>query len=421
MTTLSRRKLLEGSTLGLGLFLWPRPARASDELRIGVVGVGGRGNANLQAVASEHIAALCDVDARRLGEAGKRFPQAKRYADFRRMLDTERLDAVVVSTPDHTHAAVALAALEAGHHVYCEKPLAHTVGEVRRMRALAAEKGLVTQMGTQIHATDNYRRVVERVRAGQLGAVREVHVFCAKDWGADGRPQEEHEVPAALNYDLWLGPVAQTAFHNSFHPAGWRRYWPFGGGTLADMACHYVDLPFWALELDAPTNVRASGPQVDNFAAPRSLEVHYDFPARAERAALRLSWYDGGRRPEALARYGQDAWQNGVLFIGERGALLSDYSRHLLLPEERFAELAAPAASIAPSIGHHREWIEACKSGGETSCNFDYSGALSETVLLGALAYRAEREIDWDGQAGVARGVDLAHWIDPERREGWKL
>lgn len=427
--THDRRQFLRAGALGIGVLSAPAVhafgRSRSDALRLGVVGVGGRGAANLAGVAGEQVRALCDVDAGNLAAAHAKHGKASCYRDFRRMLETEQLDAVVVSTADHTHAQITASALEAGLDVYCEKPLTHTVAEVRRLRELAREHEAVTQMGTQIHAGANYRRVVERVRAGQLGAVREVHVFCGKNWGGKGRPATGQEVPASLDYDLWLGPCDEP-YSPSFHPAGWRRYWPFGGGTLGDMACHYADLAWWALDLGLPSGIEARGPEVDAFSAPAWVEVEYRFAERpGVHGPLTVTWSDGGKRPRALADHGLN-WSDGVLFVGEKASLISSYGNHEVLPSPgaepaSVEHIEAPPPSIPNSVGHYKEWLDACRTRGETTCSFDYSGRLTESVLLGVVAYRAGAALQYDGETGTARGADVSELLAPARREGWQL
>lgn len=426
---MNRRTFLRTSGLTAGgLLLSPRFARAhrspNDALDVGVIGVANRGAANLAGVAGENVVALCDVDAGYLAAAGERHPNAARFTDFRRMFDAVSLDAVVVSTPDHVHACATTWALEAGLPVYCEKPLTRTVGEARRVTERARELGVATQMGTQIHSGSNYRRVVELVRSGAIGAVREVHVFCGKTWGATDAPGGVHQAPSSLDWDTWLGPAPDYPYNPAYHPAGWRRYRPFGAGTIGDMACHYVDLPFWALELDDPTRVVSEGPEPHAFACPTWIVTRWSFPQRGERPPVELFWYDGGRRPAELAALGASGWGNGVLFLGERGGLLADYSRHVLLPEEEFADFEPPAPTIPESIGHHAEWIDACKTGSPTTCSFDYSGPLTETVLLGLAAHTLGRPIDWDASALRIRadGVASEHAeavVDAPWRDGW--
>jgi len=463
----SRRDLLRsgvaaGSALALGRAPSAQEHAHEEKLRLGIVGVANRGRANLDAVAGEEIVALCDVDARYLGDALKRFDGARGYADFRRMLEREELDAVVVSTPDHTHAPAASMALERGLHVYCEKPLTHSVAEARRLMLAARpdENGVQrvqTQMGIQIHATENYRRTVWMVQSGAIGPVREVYVWCGKGWWAPSLPEAPRDAapPEHLDWDLWTGPAKQLAYRDGLHPADWRRYWPFGGGTLADMACHYMDLPFWALGLRAPTDVEAEGPPPSPTGAPEWLHVRWSFPKRTMRPEHRTSsvevppvtlhWYDGGRRPPILDEHGID-WGSGVLFVGEQGMLLADYGRRVLLPAEDFTDYAEPdhrglvlTTEPGPLDGpypwrtipyepreHHAQWLDRCRPRGrsdEDGAPFRYAGALTETVLLGAVAYRAGAKLTWDAATLTATGADadrLAALIDPPAREGWR-
>ena len=371
----------------------------------------------------DHHHILCDVDDRSLKKAFARFPAANRYRDFRKLVDQKDVDAVVVSTPDHTHAVATVAALEAGKHAYCEKPLAHSVEEVRVMRESARKNRRVTQMGTQIHAGGNYRRVVELIQADAIGPVRECHVWCGKSWGGGDRPKERPPVPEYLAYDLWLGPAAYRPYHPVYLPGNWRRWWDFGGGTLADMGCHYMDLAFWALKLRYPTSVEARGPEVHPETAPLWLIVDWEFPEREKMPACKLSWYDGGKRPELFREEGKlPNWGNGVLFVGDKGMLIADYGRYKLLPEKDFSDFKPPAPFIPNSIGHHSEWISACKEEGSTTCNFDYSGALAETVLLGTAAYRAGKKLDWNGEAlEVTNAPEAMRFIRSKYREGWSL
>lgn len=426
----SRRGFLKVAGLaGAGTLFGPRlvfgrQESPNEKLDLGIVGVANRGSANLGGVGGENIVALCDIDANYLAAAGERYPKAKHYSDFRRMIESEKLDGVVVSTADHTHALATAAALRAGMHVYCEKPLTHSVHEARVVAELAKEHGRITQMGTQIHAGENYRRVVELIRTRAIGAVREVHVICGKSWGGTDEtwPRGEEVVPEHLRYDLWLGPRQGAPFHNAFLPGNWRRFWAFGGGTLGDMACHYMDLPFWALELRHPVHVRADGPPAHAHVAPTQMEAHWDFPARGDRPAVKMSWYDGGRRPAIFPELGLDGWNDGVLFVGDEGQLISNYGSHTLLPAEKFAEFTRPEPFLAPSIGHHAEWIAACKGKGETTCSFDYSGALTETVLLGAVAYRLGEGFDWNaGKLEAVGKPEVQRLIRHEYPAGWEL
>jgi predicted dehydrogenase len=398
----------------------------SDRLNLGIIGVAGRGAENLKGVVDQSIVVLCDVDAERKGvrEARKAYPRAKFYKDFRRVLDHKDVDAVVISTPDHMHAIPAVMAMRAGKHVYCEKPLAHSVQEIRVMMETAAKTGVVTQMGTQIHAQDNYRRVVELVQGGVIGEVRRVQVWCNK------RPDPRHlakapvAVPAGLDYDLWLGPAPQRPYDPAFVPYHWRWFWDFGGGILADMACHYMDLPHWALGLRTPVTVAASGDKKvspGDQPVPDLLQVDYHYPARGDQPAVHLTWYSGVPGPGLDTTKPFHGYGSGVLFEGSKGQLLADYTRHRLLPEDRFEGFTPPGPTIPASPGHHKEWIEACKGHGQTLCNFAYSGALAETVLLGNVAFRCGEKIKWDDRAGKADTPAAEPFLQREYRRGWKL
>lgn len=412
-----------GAALGLGL----RPARAlaspNERLDLGIIGVANRGGDNLAGVASENIVALCDVDKNYLAAAAQQFPRAALYTDWRHMLDEQRLDGVVISTPDHLHAIATSHALDRGLHVYCEKPLTHTVEEARVVAQLAKQKQRVTQMGTQIHAEANYRRVVELVRAQAIGPIREVHVWCGKTWSAAALPTSFAPAPDSLRWDLWLGPAQPIDYSPEFHPASWRRYWRFGGGTLADMACHHMDLSFWALELRHPTHVEAKGPAANAEAAPLALTVEYQFPARGAKPPVKLTWYDGGPRPqELLDELGFGAWGDGTLFVGEKGYLVADYSNHGLAPATDFEGFTPPPTTIPASLGHHREWIVACKTGAATTCDFGYSGALTEAVLLGSASHRAGVGFDWDGaELRAAGSADVERFLRKEYPAGFEL
>lgn len=402
----------------------------SEKLNLGIIGVGGRATGNLdeedKAVASENIVAICDVDVTRLGKVGERFPKAQRYADFRKLIERSDLDAVVITTPDHTHAAATLMALNSGKHVYCEKPLTHTVEEARRVAEAAARNKRITQMGTQIHAGNNYRRVVELIQGGAIGAVGEVHVWVGANWSANKSPTPVAEIPAHLDFDLWQGPNLPRPFAKEYHPEDWRRWWAFGNGTLGDMGCHYLDLPFWALKLRHPTTIRAQGPAVHPEGCPAGLTVDYAFPARGELPPVKLTWYDAGKRPPMAGEWGVPPTAgSGVVFVGERGKLFADYNQKKLLPAGDFADFKAPAKSISASIGHHREWLEAIRRDAgpdATTCHFDSAGALTEAVLLGTVAFRAGREIEWDAKAMKVTNVREANqFLRTEYRKGWDM
>jgi predicted dehydrogenase len=395
----------------------------NEKLNIGCVGTANRAAADVGGVQGENIIALVDVDKNYLGRALGKFPGARGYSDYREMIakEADKLDAVVVGTADHSHAPATIRALRAGLHAYCEKPLTHTVQEARIVAEEAKKQGVATQMGTQIHAGDNYRRVVEVIQSGAIGDVTEVHVWVGKAWGGGERPEGGQEPPATLDWDLWLGPAPERPFWPGiYHPGNWRRWWDFGTGTLGDMACHYMDLPFWALKLRHPTSCEAEGPPVHPETCPLGLIVRFEFPKRDGLAACKLTWYDGNMIPKQVA--GEKVPGNGVMFVGSEGMMYANYGSYRLFPTAKFAGYKPPAPSIPKSIGHHAEWIKACKDGSPTTCNFDYSGALTESVLLGNVAYRVGQKLDWDAKNLKATNCPEADkYISKQYRAGWEV
>jgi predicted dehydrogenase len=425
--------LSAGMLMGAGYFTSRAaadPKSPNEKLNIAIIGAANRGAANTDGVRAENIVALCDVDERHLGQAGGRFPKAARFNDFRKMLDeVKEIEAVVVSTADHCHAPASIRAMRLGKHVYSEKPLGHTVQEARWMRETYRKAKVATQMGTQIHATDNYRRVVELVQAGAIGPVREAHVWCDRVGPGGGRPTPEQTVPAYLHWDLWLGPAPERPYANGYHPGNlvWNRFWDFGNGTMGDMGSHLIDLPFWALNLKQPKSVEATGlPSPYN---PETCPVwliakweHEKRGAGPHEQAIELTWYDGKKRPPTPDGIDLSKWGIGVIFKGDDGILVADYDKHVLLPEEKFKEYRRPAQSIAPSLGHHQEWIQAAKTGSATLCNFEYSGALIEHNLLATVAYRVGKKLDWDAENLKATNAPEAdRFIRKTYRKGWEI
>ena len=404
------------------------PAR---KLKVGIVGVGGRGWAHVREVAklaNADVVALCDVDSQILAKAAQHVPSAETFVDYREMLKQPGLEAVLVSTPDHTHAVIASAALKAGKHVYCEKPLCHTVREARALTELAEQSGLCTQMGIQIHAGENYRRVIELVRAGAIGKCGEVHVWNDRRNRPAAKPQSAppSDPPPTLNYDLWLGP-ADRPFQADYHPYNWRRYWAFGSGLLGDIACHLVDVPFWALDLKYPTRVETEGAPLDEEITTEWTIARYEFPARGEQPPVKLTWYDPPKLPAAHASWGlpEKLASEGVMFVGEDGRMLfTNYGQHLLLPEAKFADYQRPAPSIPPSPGHQAEWVNACLAGdpSATSTPFRYGGPLTEAALLGVVAFRTGKALEWDGAACRATNAPEAErFLTYKYRDGWSM
>jgi predicted dehydrogenase len=294
-------------------------------------------------------------------------------------------------------------------------------------------------MGTQIHAGDNYRRVVELIQTGAIGPVRDVHVWVSRAWGWQGseeaakrngdivtlqdRPLEAQEIPQGLHWDLWLGPAPKRPFHSVYFPGPkWYRWWDFGNGTMSDLGSHWIDLPFWALNLDYPRTVHAEGPVPHPEIAPASMQVRYEYAARDDRPAVNLTWYQGTNKPSLWTEKQIPQWNSGVLFIGDNGMLLSDYGKHLLLPEDQFVDFKRPEPFIPKSLGHHAEWIHACKTGEPTTCNFEYAGWLTEANHLGNVAYRTGRLLEWDPASMSAPNAPEADpYIRREYRKGWRL
>lgn len=435
---ISRRDMLRTAAVAAGVWTtagtFPRARGESpnEKLQIAGIGIGGRGADDVNGSAHENIVALCDVDEQRAAKTFERYPRARRYKDFRKLLDEmhRQIDAVVIGTPDHTHAVAAVMAMKLGKHCYCEKPLTHSVFEARTMAEVAREKKLATQMGTQIHAGSNYRRVVELVKSGVIGQVGEVHVWLGANFKGPSRPSDMSQpdapsarppVPPTLDWDLWLGPAAYRPYHSAYAPFGWRYWWNFANGQLGDFFCHYCDLAFWALDLRHPTTVEAEGP-VHPESAARWTIARQEYPSRGDLPPVTLHWYNGGPYPELVKEQNIPQWGSAVLFIGAQGMLIADYGKHQLLPEAKFKDFQRPEPFIPDSIGHHREWTEACKTGGPTTCNFDYSGALTEAALLCNVALRVGRKLTWDAKNLKAIGCPEADaFLRREYRKGWTL
>lgn len=416
-----------------------RGTNLNEKLDIAIIGCGGRGSANLDGVKHENIVALCDVNDAAVAAASQRHPLAKKFADFRQLFDhANDFDAVVVSTCEHTHAFATLPALQLNKHVYCEKPLTHNVYEARVIRAATAKANVATQMGTQIHAEDNFRRVVELVQSGAIGPVRKVHVWVSRAWGwqpseeaqrlgdivsTQSRPSEVQPVPPGLHWDLWLGPAPARAFHSVYVPGPkWYRWWDFGSGTMSDLGSHRIDLAFWALNLQAPLTIEAEGPPPHPDLAPASMKATYEYAARGDMPPVTVHWYQGTYKPDLWSTGQVPPWGDGILFVGDDGMLLSDYFKLTLLPEEKYAKFEPPPQTIPKSIGHYAEWIHACKTGAPTTCNFEYSGRLTEANHLGSVAYRTGRKLEWDAEGLRATNAPEAEqYLRREPRSGWSL
>jgi len=412
----------------------------SDKLHIAGVGIGGQGGWDLEQVNSENIVALCDVDWDYAAHTFAKYPQATKYKDFRQMFDKENsIDAVVVGTPDHIHAVVSMAAIRLGKHVYCEKPLTRTVREARTLAEAARRQKVATQMGNQGMAFEGNRLINEWLWDGAIGPVREVHVWSDRPthsgklplYWAQGieRPKDQPPVPAALDWDLWLGPAPVRTYHPAYAPFRWRGWWDFGSGGLGDMGIHNLAPVFSALKLGPPTSVNASSTAVYPETLPLASCVHYGFPARGDMPPVQLHWYDGGlvpARPEELEPGRELNREDGILFVGEKGKLLVEgWGGHSprLIPEQRMRDYQRPAKTLPRSVGHHREWLDACRTGSATRSSFDFAGPLTEAVLLGTVCVRVGgRKLQWDSENLKVTNVPEANqYLHYEYRRGWTL
>ncbi|MBN2413066.1 Gfo/Idh/MocA family oxidoreductase [candidate division KSB1 bacterium] len=412
----------------------------SDKLNIAGIGIGGQGAWDLEECAGENIVALCDVDAGKAAEQFKKYPRAKRYRDFRIMLEKERsIDAVIIATPDHTHAVAAMASIRAGKHVYCEKPLTHTIYEARAVTQAAREAGVITQMGNQGMASEGNRLIKEWLNDGAIGPVREVHVWSDRPtrlgtselWWPQGinKPAGSEPAPPSLDWDLWLGPATSRPYHSAYGHFVWHGWWDFGAGGLGDMGIHNIAPAFDALKLTAPTCVHASSTPVFPDTLPVASVVHYDFPARNNMPPVKLNWYDGGLLPQRPVELEDDRElpkEDGLIFIGEKGAMLvhgwgGESPR--LIPETKMQAYTLPPKTLPRSIGHHAEWIKACKQGTSTMSNFDFAGPLTEAVLLGTISIRmGGKKLYWDSEKlSITNSEEANRYVHYNYRDGWEL
>jgi predicted dehydrogenase len=438
---LSRRGFLGGvAAAGAGLTIVPRRVLGgagyqapSDTLAVAGIGVGGRGRADVEGCEHEAIVALCDVDWQFAQRTFRSYPQAKRYEDFRVMLEKEPgIDAVVIATPDHTHATIAAAAMRMGKHVYCEKPLTRTIHEARELGRIARETGVVTQMGNQGHAGEGTRQIREWIEAGTIGTVEEIHYWTNRPiWPqAIERPTEMHHVPADLDWDLFLGPAPDRPYHPAYHPFRWRGWWDYGTGALGDIACHSMDAAFWTFDLRAPTTIVAEATPLYPETAPAASRIVYRFPATGSQPAMTVVWRDGSLMPPRLPQIDDpDAlpFPSGQLFVGDKGLLAAGiYGEDpRLFPDRLHQEvLASPPPERYPRPESvFVEWTEACKGNGTAGSSFaEHAGPLTEMVLLGNLAVRSGREIEWDATTGRVTNVPEANeLLHEEYRAGWTL
>ncbi|MHC4508888.1 MAG: Gfo/Idh/MocA family protein [Planctomycetota bacterium] len=384
----------------------------SNKLNIAIIGTGGRGGASVKGCDGENIVALCDVDTNRAGGAFEKHPGAKRCQDFRKMLDEmdNRIDAVAVCTPDHTHTVACMDAIRRGKHVYCEKPLAHSIYEIRELMKAARKHKVVTQLGNQGHSSNSIRMFCEWIWDGAIGDVTEVHAACgANHCKIDqlSKRSERHEIPPELDWDLWLGPAKHRRYNPMYHPGKWRGWMPFGSGTIGDWVCHVVDPVFWALDLGAPTTIQAEAddydPKKHADTFPSGSVITFHFPARGKRGPVKLLWHSGRReipRPDDLEP-GRKVPRTGAIVIGTKGKIM--HGSHgagavRIFPESRMKAYKLPEETIPRVRGHHHDWLQAIKTGGKAGSNFDYGGPLTELARLGIIAMQMlGRRLEWDG------------------------
>jgi predicted dehydrogenase len=418
----------------------------SDKLNIAAIGVGGMGAANINQCSTENFVALCDVDDKQAAETYRKFPKASKYKDFRIMLDKEdkNIDAVIVATPDHTHAVVAMECIRRGKHIYLQKPLAHSIYEVRILTEAAKKAKIQTQMGNQGHSSNEIRMLYEWLQDGAIGPVRQVYAWTDRPVGGNPwsdfpmmkRPTETPPVPETLDWDLWLGPAQYRPYHPIYCPTTWRGFWDFGTGPLGDMGCHILDPAFWALKLGHPTRVEATtthfDPEVAAETYPRASIIRYEFPARGEMPPVKLTWFDGRLLPPVPKDLepGRRLGIQGALLIGDKGTIM--HGSHgagglRIIPETKMKAYKQPDQTL-PRVpggmnGHEQDWVRACKDGKPASSTFDYGGALTEMVLLGVLAMRLkDTPLEWDPEAmKITNNEQANEYIHPPYREGWTL
>jgi predicted dehydrogenase len=445
----SRRHFLQASaTLGAAAIAFPailRGQNLNSRINVATIGAGGKGSSDTDetAKAGGHIVALCDVDRGTLDARGAKYPEAKRYRDYRKMLEEmdKQIDAVIVATPDHVHAHASLLAMKMGKHCFCQKPLTHSVYEARKMRETAAKMKVATQMGNQGSAGDGLRRAVEVIQSGAIGPVRELHVWSNRPIWPQGvdRPEGSDPIPDTLDWDLWLGPSPYRPYKKGVYaPFAWRGWMDFGTGALGDMACHTVNMPFRALKLGYPTSIEARSSAMKKETYPSASEIIFQFPKRDGLPPLEFHWYDGGLKPFSAkshrilehlnkgdANGDKKLPGSGCLLIGDKGHLYSpdDYgSQFFLLPEKKFEGYKGPKETIARSPGHYKEWIEAIRGGKPAYSNFDVAAYLTEIILLGCVAMRVGKKLEWDGPNMKALNAPEAEqYVKLAYRPGWEL
>ena len=443
---LSRRQFVATTAMASSFLLVPRhvvagsgEAPPSEKLNIAGIGIGGMGANNLFNLASQNIVALCDVDLNYAAKTIAKYPKAKVWTDYREMLEKQKdIDAVLIATPDHTHAVIAMAAIQAGKHVYCQKPLCHDLYEARRLTQAAAESKVATQMGIQGHSGEGLRLICEWIWAGAIGEVREVDAWCSLSyypWGhaywsskyGAARPTDTPALPEKLNWDLWLGPAPARPYHPAYHPAVWRCWWDFGNGMMGDRGAHSLDSVVSSLKLGPPTSVEATSCGLNPETHPLSAIVTFQFPAREALPPVKLTWYEGTRppRPPQLEDGNDLPDQGGVIFKGSKGALMCGVygESPRLIPEPAMQAFKRPPKTLPRIKGSHEmDWVNAAKAGRQPGAHFGYSGPLTETCLLGNIAKRVDARIEWDAANLKVTNLPAANkYVRAEYRQGWTL
>lgn len=450
----SRRGFIQRALLTTGVSVIGVPAVVSakspnSKMNVACIATGGRGRSHVNEAKKMpdlvELVALCDVNAKALESAAALFPQARTYKDFRELLaKVDDIDAVFIATTEHTHAFAILPALRAKKHVYCEKPITRDVFECRAVMEAAKKADVTTQMGTQIHSTPNYHRVVELIQSGAIGQVKEVHTWVSRSWGMQSRaeaeanndlfvkvglldyidkmPAEGKPVPPELDWDLWIGPAPMRPFHDIYFPGPrWYRYWSFANGTMSDLGSHANDLPFWALKLDHPLTVEAHGPKPHPEITPANMRATWTYGKRGDLAPVTHHWYQGTEKPKVWTEGKIPQWKDGSLFIGEQGMVLANYGAHLIILDEKAQEFKRPPRTIEDGPSHQQQFIQCARAGKKAPCDFAYSGLLTVANHLGGVAYRAGKKLKWDPVAGKTNDDAANKLLAREYRPGWKL
>ena len=426
---------LAGCTAGRVPSLYRMGYRSPNEkLNLAAIGAGGQGGGDVAACSSENFVALCDVDLSRAARSFERHPKAKRYQDFRVMLEKEKsIDAVTVSTPDHVHAVAAITAMKHGKHVYVQKPLTHSVYEARVLTEAARKYKVATQMGIQGHSGEGVRQLCEMIWSGAIGPVREVHAWTDRPgtvW-PQGIPESlpAQPVPDHLDWDLWLGPAPERAYNPGYAPRNWRGWWDFGTGALGDMGCHLLDPANWALQLGPPTSVECVMQEGKNDqTGPVKAIIRYEFPERNGMPPVTLTWYEGSILPPRPEGVGKDVilggGSNGSYFVGDTGCIATGPNGQdpRIVSGESMEGYTFPEPMIPRASEHHKDWIQACKGGTPAGANFDYSGPFAETVLLAIPAFRCEGILLWDaGKMEFTNNKEANQYLKRKYRKGWSL